>query len=54
LLDPNGHGKTYDDAKNLYKSIKDGATFEAAFQNHFDMTVSNYQSNFFKLTSSKK
>lgn len=49
LLHTDGQNKTYDDIKNLYNSIKEGATFEDAFQNHFGLTVTAYEANFFTL-----
>lgn len=49
LLDPRGHGRTWLDVKNVFFDLRDNLSFAQAFQNHFQMSLSYYETNFFDL-----
>jgi hypothetical protein len=49
LVDPEGHGKTLLDVKNMYLDIREGATFEEAFENRMGMSVGYYETHFFDI-----
>jgi hypothetical protein len=49
LVDPEGHGKTLLDIKNIYLDIREGLTFEETFENRLGMSVDYYETNFFDI-----
>lgn len=49
LVDPNGHGKALSDFKNLFLDVRNGVPFPAAFENRFEMRLSEYEDRFFDL-----
>ena len=49
LVDPNGHGRSYVDLKNLFMDVSVGVSFETAFQNRMGISVQNYEAQFFAL-----
>jgi hypothetical protein len=49
LVDPEGHGKTLLDVKNMYLDIREGLTFEETFENRLGMSVDYYETNFFDI-----
>ena len=49
VVDPNGHGRSYVDLKNLFMDVSVGVPFETAFQNRLGISVQNYESQFFSL-----
>jgi hypothetical protein len=49
LVDPEGHGKTLLDVKNMYLDIREGLSFEETFENHMGMSVDYYETNFFDI-----
>lgn len=49
LVDPEGHAKSLLDAKNMYLDIREGLTFEQAFENRMGMSVDYYETNFFDI-----
>jgi hypothetical protein len=49
LVDPEGHGKTLSDVKSMYLDIREGLSFEEAFESRMGMSVDYYETNFFDL-----
>ena len=49
LTDPNGHGRTYHDIRDLLLDVADGMRFGTSFKNRFGMTLYEYESQFFDL-----
>lgn len=49
LVDPEGHGKTLSDVKSMYLDIRQGLSFEDAFESRMGMSVEYYETNFFDL-----
>lgn len=49
LIDPEGHGKTLSDVKNVYLDIRQGSTFEEAFESRLGMSVDYYETDFFDI-----
>jgi hypothetical protein len=49
LLDAEGHGKTMEDLKNLFFDARDGVDFEDSFENHFGISLIQYEEQFFNL-----
>jgi hypothetical protein len=49
LVDEYGHGKTMEDFKNLFLDVRDGVAFRSAFKNRFEMSLSEYEAQFFDL-----
>ena len=49
LTDPNGHGRTYHDIRDLLLDVADGMSFKASFRNSFGMSLNEYESQFFDL-----
>lgn len=49
LVDPNGHGKSLTDIKNMWLDIRNGTNFYIAFDENIGMTVEYYQANFFEI-----
>lgn len=47
LVDPEGHGKTLSDVRNMYLDIREGLSFEETFENRMGMSVDYYETNFF-------
>jgi len=49
LVDMNGHGKTFMDLKNLFLDVSVGVPFPAAFENWFEISLLEYEKQFFDL-----
>lgn len=49
LLDPIGAGKTPADVKAMYLDIRNGMSFDDAFQAHMGLSVESYETDFFSL-----
>ncbi len=49
LVDVNGHGKSFNDIKNLFMDVRVGVPFQTAFKNRLGMSVSEYEVQFFDL-----
>ena len=49
LLDPNGNGTTIGDLKTLYEDLGEGIEFRRAFQNTFDISVADYEANYWNI-----
>ena len=49
LVDPNGHGRSVADIKNMYLDIRGGQTFAQAFENRMQTSVEQYEEDFFAL-----
>ncbi len=49
LLDENGYGKTMNDFKNLFLDVRDGIAFSTSFENRFEMSLLDYEEQFFDL-----
>jgi len=51
LVDVNGHGKSFNDIKNLFMDVSVGVPFPTAFENRFGMSLLEYEVQFFDLMS---
>jgi hypothetical protein len=49
LVDPNGLGRSVVDMKNLYLDIRRGDSFTKAFEGRLQLSVADYEANFFDL-----
>jgi hypothetical protein len=49
LLDPQGGGRSLEDARDLFLDMADGTTFEEAFGRHMGMPLDRYEAEFFAL-----
>jgi hypothetical protein len=49
LLDEKGQGKTFSDLKNFYEALKNGDSFNDAFESYMDISVAYYELHFFDL-----
>lgn len=49
LTDPDGHGKSYKDIKDLFLDVSVGVPFQTAFKNRLGITVREYEIQFFNL-----
>ena len=49
LVDENGHGKTFEDLKDLFLDVSVGVPFKTAFKDAFGMSVLEYEAQFFDL-----
>jgi hypothetical protein len=49
LVDVNGHGKSFNDIKNLFMDVSVGVPFPTAFKNRFGMSLLEYEVQFFDL-----
>jgi hypothetical protein len=49
LVDENGHGKTFEDLKNLFLDVSVGVSFQTAFKNRLGISVKEYEMQFFDL-----
>jgi hypothetical protein len=49
LVDPDGQGRTLLDVKNMYLDIRQGVSFQDAFENRMGMSVDYYETNFFDI-----
>jgi len=49
LVDPQGHGRSVVDIKNMYLDIRRGDSFTQAFQNRMGLSVSQYEEDFFEI-----
>ena len=49
LVDMNGHGKTFIDLKSLFLDVSVGVPFPAAFENWFEISLWDYENQFFDL-----
>jgi len=47
LLDPGGLGKSNDDVLNLFYDVRNGDEFEVTFQRNFDISLQNFEDEFF-------
>ncbi len=47
LLDPRGMGKSFQDVKWLFYDMREGRSFPAAFQEHFGISVGDYEREFY-------
>jgi hypothetical protein len=47
LLDGRGLGKSFPDVLNLFYDLREGISFPVSFQNHFGMSVSDYENEFY-------
>ena len=50
-IDVNDHGKTFNDLKNLLLDVSVGVPFPTAFKNRFEISLVEYESQFFDLMS---
>ena len=49
LVDKNGHGKSFEDIKDLLLDVSVGVSFETAFKNRSGISVKEYEMQFFDL-----
>jgi hypothetical protein len=49
LVDINGHGKSFNDLKNLLLDVSVGVPFPIAFNNRFEISLAEYERQFFGL-----
>ena len=49
LTDPDGHGKSYKDIKDLFLDVSVGVPFQTAFKNRLGLTVRKFEMQFFNL-----
>ena len=49
LLDSNGMGKSYQDVLNLFYDLRNGISFSDSFENHFGISISDYEAEFYDL-----
>jgi hypothetical protein len=49
LVDINGHGKSFNDLKNLLLDVSVGVPFPIAFNNRFEISLAEYERQFFDL-----
>jgi len=49
LVDENGHGKSFEDIKDLLLDVSVGVSFETAFKNRLGISVKEYEMQFFDL-----
>ena len=47
LLDNKGMGKSYRHVLNLFYDMRDGKSFPVSFQNHFGISLSDYEAEFY-------
>jgi hypothetical protein len=52
LLDERGKGKTHQDVLNLFYDIRNGIPFSTAFQSHFDMSLEEFENQYYDLMRS--
>ncbi len=51
LLDPNGHGSSMRDLRDLFLDVRGGTRFATAFENRFGIGLAQYEAQFFNLMS---
>jgi len=49
LLDKKGQRKTVSDVKRMYEALKNGDSFNDAFENNMGISVDYYEKHFFEL-----
>ena len=49
LFDPDGHGSSLQDFRDLLLDVRDGIVFATAFENRFGISLADYESQFFEL-----
>lgn len=49
LVDPNGHGRSVLDIRDIYLDIRAGQRFTQAFESRMDLSVEEYEANFFTI-----
>ncbi len=49
LFDGAGHGRSWQDLKNLFVDVRSGRGFSAAFEDRFGISLSEYEDRFFTL-----
>jgi hypothetical protein len=47
ILDTNGMGKSFEDVLGLFYDLRGGISFSASFENHFGISVSDYEDEFY-------
>lgn len=47
ILDTNGMGKSYQDVLSLFYDLRQGISFPVSFENHFGISVSDYEDEFY-------
>jgi len=52
LLDSNGMGKSYQDVLNLFYDLRNGISFSDSFENHFGISINDYEADFYDLMRS--
>jgi hypothetical protein len=49
LFDPEGHGSSLQDFRDLLLDVRDGTVFATAFENRFGISLADYEARFFDL-----
>jgi hypothetical protein len=49
LFDPDGHGSSLEDFRDLLLDVRDGTVFATAFENRLGISLADYEARFFEL-----
>ena len=47
LLDSNGSGRSFRDVLSVFYDLRQGMSFSSSFENHFGMSVNDYEAEFY-------